>query len=99
MANKQWKNPVQSQMGGKAPSMSNPNGVMDHNPAPPFTRKHDTGSGGIPLKFMENVNGHGYGSAGGGTKIDPSNTAGLSAPSAQGPTRPITKVTPPSNRK
>jgi len=99
MAEKKWKNPVQSQMGGKSPSMTNPNGVMDHNPCPQFSKPHDTGNGGIPLKFQETVNGHGYGSAGGGTKIDPSNTAGLSAPSAQGPTRPVSKVAPPMNRK
>jgi hypothetical protein len=86
-------------MGGKAPSMTNPNAVMDHNPAVPFGKPHDTGSGGIPLKFMENVNGHGYGKAGGGTKIDPSNTAGLSSPSAQGPTRSVERVRPPSGRK
>jgi len=34
MADKKWANPVRSQMGGKAPSMTNPNGVFDHNPCP-----------------------------------------------------------------
>lgn len=100
MADKKWANPVRTQMGStKAPAMSPAHGVMDHNPCPQFSKPHDTGNGGIPLKFQETVNGHGYGKAGGGSKINPSNTAGLSAPSAQGPTRPIEKATVPSNRK
>src|SRR5436190_9991083 len=60
MAEKKWKNPVQSQMGGKAPSMTNANAVLDHNPCPQFSKPHDVGNGGIPLKFQETVNGHGY---------------------------------------
>ena len=100
MADKKWSNPVRSQMGStKAPSMTNSNAVMDHNPAPPFQKPHDSGNGGIPTKFMETVNGHGYGKAGGGSKVNPSNTAGLSAPSAQGPTRPVEKASVPKNNK
>lgn len=50
------KTTVRTQMpSGKSPSMTPSGGVYDHNPHAPFTRKHDLGNGGIPLKFGETL--------------------------------------------
>jgi hypothetical protein len=52
------KTVIRTQMPGgrsRTPSMTPSGGVYDHNSHPPFTRKHDTGNGGIPLKFEESM--------------------------------------------
>ncbi len=93
MSDRKWNNPVNSQMGSKVPSMTPANAQMDHMEAP-FGKPHDTGNGGIPLKIYDTL-----GNPKQGTKITDTNTAGLSAPSAQGPVRKTERAAPPKNRK
>lgn len=51
---------VKSQMAGgfEKPSMTEAKGVYDASPGP-FSKPHDLGGGGIPLKFMESGPGKG----------------------------------------
>lgn len=90
---RKWHNPVRSQMGGKAPSMTPPGKKMDAMEGP-FNKPHDTGNGGIPLVMYDTM-----GSPSQGTTITDTNTAGLSAPSGQGPKRPVERFSPPKNGK
>ncbi len=96
MADRNWKNPAESQMGGKMPDMKPSNGVMDHNPCPTFDKKHDTGNGGIPLVFETKMPGQ-------PAKLDvmggPGQFSGLSSPSASGPSRPRERARVPGNQK
>jgi hypothetical protein len=83
---------INSQMNSKVPSMSGPGtAVMNHNPHAPFTKPLDTGNGGIPLKFGENL----------GEKVAPRSVQGSGNPALSSPgytggqERPREKARPP----
>lgn len=103
MAGRKWHNPVRSQMSGtgassKTPPLTNANGVFDHNPDPPFGKPHDTGNGGIPLKFKETLGETTAQRIFPGRHSQSLGTAAGLGPGAQGP-RPISRPKPPSNKK
>lgn len=85
------KTVVRSQMSGPAKVMSTsaPGAIMDRNICPAFSKPHDTGNGGIPLKFHEGFGKSEAARAQRGTTA--TRSAGLTAPSAQGPKNPATR--------
>ncbi len=89
---RKWKNPVNTQMGSKPPSMT-PSQSIGTIKAP-FNKPHDSGNGGIPLKMMEQV-----GSGGAGTKTQtPGEVGGLAKVPASGPSRSPARARVPTNK-
>lgn len=87
---------VRSQMPRGSVSLTGSPGEYDAGRAP-FTRKHDLGNGGIPLKFREDI-----GAKEARTVLSKRGDTGnpaISAPSAQGGVRPRARASVPSNRK
>lgn len=92
MADRKWQNPVRSEMGGKVPSMVSPN-CIDRLDAP-FNKPHDMGNGGIPLEMMTNM-----GEKTAVKTMTPGQAGGLATVPNATHTRPVSRVSPPKNKK